>query len=84
MTEELQEGALRIYYIPQIPMPAFRVEVANLATAHIVLDTIISFSVFEFENNIKPDYSDAGGIERWESDGYGGYDWFEVNQEDES
>lgn len=74
------EGDLKVWYIPQIPMPAFEVEVPDLATARIVHDALIGLSLFEFENRVKPDYSDAGGIVRWESDGEGGFAWFDVDE----
>jgi len=34
--------------------------------AQRTLDLITNFSIFEYENKVKPDYSDAGGIEEWD------------------
>lgn len=73
-------GDLKVWYIPQVPMPHFSVPAESLREAVKLLDAITSFSAFEFENRVKPDYSDAGGISRWESDGEGGYDWYDVDE----
>lgn len=89
-TETHPVGTLKVWYVPQVPMqPYERIlphhdgdEEKELALAAILLDTIISFSSFEFENRVKPDYSDMGGIERWEGDGEGGRDWYEVEDEE--
>ena len=77
-----EEGALRVYYIPQIPMPAFEVDVPDLKTGALVLDALCDFSAFEYKHNVKPDYSDVGGIIRWESDGMDAFDSSEVDPEE--
>jgi hypothetical protein len=56
----------KAWYIPQVPMKAFEVEKPSAVEAQAALDLITAFSIFEFENNIKPDYSDAGGISKWD------------------
>lgn len=65
---------LRVWWIPQVPMPPFRVDVANIREAKLLLDTLAKYDEFQFENNIKPDYSNTGGLEvlldgQWE-------DWY--------
>jgi len=55
-------SAYKVWYIPQVPMAAFEVEVPDVPSARMVLDALSAFSLFEFENRVKPDYSDAGGI----------------------
>lgn len=72
----------KVWYIPQIPGKAFEREVDSLPTAVLLINAIIDFSIFEFENRVKPDYSDAAGISRWEEDGEGGHDWFDVEEEE--
>jgi hypothetical protein len=83
VNETPSTGDLRVWYVPQVPMKAFYVNVPDVETGKRVLAAIIEFSLFEFENNVKPDYSDAGGIVRWEDDGEDGHDWFDVEYEDE-
>ncbi len=72
---------LMVWYVPQVPGPAFEVRVPDLKTASLVLEVITDLSAFEFDHNIKPDYSDASGISRWEPNGDDGFDWYEVEQE---
>lgn len=53
---------LKVWWIPQLPMKAFEVEVPTLTEAVRLLDTLAKYDAFQFENNIKPDYSNAGGV----------------------
>lgn len=68
----------KIWYIPQVPMPAFEREYGDFETAKEVLNAIINFSIFEFDNNVKPDYSDVAGISFWEE---AEQDWEDVEEE---
>jgi hypothetical protein len=63
---EQTEGALRVWWIPQIPMKAFHRAVADLSQAKLLLDTLAYYDMFQYENNIKPDYSNGGGLEVYE------------------
>ena len=70
------EGTLRVWWVPQIPMEAFHRAVANPAEAAFLLGALAYYDMFQFENNVKPDYSNTGGLEifhngdweEWESD----------------
>ncbi len=53
---------LKIWWIPQVPMKAFEKEVSTLSEAHILLDTLALYDIFQFENNVKGDYCNAGGL----------------------
>lgn len=55
----------KVWYIPQVPMKAFEHVVDDLKTAENVLSAIYEFSAFEYENKVKPDYADMGGIAEW-------------------
>lgn len=61
------EGSLRVWWIPQVPMKPFIVPVENLREAKLLLSTLADYDIFQFENNIKPDYSNAGGLEVFEN-----------------
>lgn len=76
------EGDIRVWYIPQLPMEPYIVPVPSrdLAEAIRIQDAIVGLSIFEFEHNVKPDYSDATGIERYETNGDGGFDWYDVEE----
>jgi hypothetical protein len=53
---------LKLWWIPQVPMKAFEVEISTLAEGAKLLDVLASYDAFQFENNIKPDYCNSGGI----------------------
>lgn len=57
-----KHGQLKVWWIPQIPMKAFEVEVETLVEAKLLLDTLAKYDLFQFENRIKPDYANAGGL----------------------
>ena len=72
------QGALRVWWIPQVGMDGepFRVDVANTDEAIKIMDVLGKYDAYQFENNIKPDYCNVGGLEvfedgewiDWESD----------------
>ncbi len=66
---------LRIWWIPQVPMPAFRKEVATLLEAKLLLVTLAQYDIFQLAYNIKPDYCNAGGLEMYDEDDHEWYDW---------
>jgi hypothetical protein len=78
------EGDIRVWYIPQVPMSAYEVDVPSrkLSEAVRIQDAIIGLSIFEYKNRVKPDYADAAGIVRYESDGEGGFEWYELDEEE--
>lgn len=84
MTTALQ---LRVWHIPQIPGKPFHVLVESIAEAKKVLDILAKYDAFQFENNIKPDYCNAAGLECFQQ--YGAPkpdddfpDWCEWESED--
>lgn len=77
MKIEPRDGSLRLWWIPQIPGKPFYVEVASVVEAMLVYDTLTRYDAFQFENYIKPDYSNAGGLEV-----YYDHEWSEYYDED--
>lgn len=53
---------LQVWWIPQIPGNPFLVDVPDLDTAILLCDALANYDLFQFDNNIKPDYCNAGGI----------------------
>jgi hypothetical protein len=53
---------LKIWWIPQIPMEPFFQEVPDLVTAKILLETLDRYDLFQLANNVRPDFSNAGGL----------------------
>jgi hypothetical protein len=49
----------KAWYIPQVPMDSFEVETDNVDFAIKLYETLVKFSIFEYNNKVKPDYSDA-------------------------
>jgi hypothetical protein len=78
MSDKPKDGALRVWWIPQIPMKPYHVEVRTIREAKLVLDALAHYDLFQFKNRIKPDYSNAGGLEVF----HGG-DWEEWEDPDE-
>ena len=68
-----KHGALRVWHIPQIPMDGFLVDVGSEAEAIKVLDVLADYDLFQLENRIKPDFSNAQGLEVFDADGWSEY-----------
>ena len=56
-------GDLRIYHIPQVPMPAFRVGVADVTAAAEMLRVLARYDRFQYDHRVKGDYSSVQGLE---------------------
>lgn len=57
---------LRVWHIPQVPMKAFFVETDSLETAVAIQNALANYDLFQYENNVKGDYSNASGIHIWD------------------
>ena len=73
-------GKLQVWWIPQVPMAAFYVPVKSVAMGVKIMTVLANYDRFQYENNIKPDYSNAGGLQIWcangDSEGKPGWeDW---------
>lgn len=79
--EKIKEGQLRVWHKPQIPMNnSFYVYVKSVKEARLILDVLAIFDLFQFDNNIKPDYSNASGLEVCIDGEWG--DWCDRNGND--
>lgn len=56
----------RVWHIPQIPGKAFIVDCNTLAEARQLEIVLANYDLFQFEHNIKPDYSNMSGIVQWD------------------
>lgn len=68
---------LKVWWKPQIPMASFEVLLNSFAEAKVILETLPRYDAFQLENNIKPDYSNTGGLTVFE-DG----EWVDYYTED--
>lgn len=59
----MEDRSLRVWWIPQVPGKPFHVPVENTDEAKKILDVLAKYDLFQLENNIKPDYSNVGGLE---------------------
>ena len=73
----LKEGLLRVWHIPQIPGEPFHVVVETPQEAVKIMNILAIYDEFQFNHNIKPDYSSVAGLEIFE-DG----EWCEWYDED--
>ena len=74
------EGSLRVWWVPQLPMKAFEVSVPTIEEASRLLDTLAAYDAFQFENNVKPDYCNTGGLQVHEDGEW--VDWMGPDGED--
>ena len=70
---------LRVWWIPQIPGEAFHVEVDTVEEGVKIMETLAFYDVFQYDNNIKPDFSNAGGIEMLEDGEWNDWEIEDVN-----
>lgn len=68
MSDTPKVGALRVWHIPQIPGEPFLVTVKNIEQALVVIGVLAKYDAFQLGNKIKPDYCNASGLDRYESD----------------
>lgn len=67
---------LKVWWIPQVPMSnRFEVFVSSVAEGVKFLDALASYDAFQFENNIKPDYCNVGGLMMLEDGEW--VDWYD-------
>ena len=81
-----QVGDLKVWWIPQVPGKPFEVPVSSVDEARKLLDVLADYDAFQFKNNIKPDYCNAGGLVVYEIEHVDGMehrrDWVDWLDED--
>lgn len=88
MTHEL--GNLQVFWNPQIGSgcPSFEFAVSNVEQGAMLLVALAEYDLFQFHNRIKPDYCNAGGLQRWtddcDGDGNPGWeDWYDEETDED-
>ena len=66
---------LRVAHYPQLPCKPFIVDVDNLEEAKKIFDVLANYDLFQYENNIKPDYSNITALEEYREEEDEWYDW---------
>lgn len=54
---------LRVWWIPQVPGKAFCRMVDKVSDGVALMNILADYDQFQLDNNIKPDYSNMGGIQ---------------------
>lgn len=68
-------GQLKVWFIPQVPGKPFNVDVSNISEAKLLLRVLADYDIFQYENQIKPDYCNVGGLQTW--NGKEWEDWYD-------
>ena len=89
MKTQHKPGDLQVWWVPQVPMKQFTVQVKDIEEGAKLLDVLAAYDMFQCKNKIKPDYCNAGGLQKFEADcdgdGKAGWsDWYdeETGEED--
>lgn len=72
-----KEGALRVWWIPQIPMTPFYINVETIKEAKLLLSVLVDYDAFQYAHKVKPDYSNVGGLQVLEDGEWS--DWYDTN-----
>ena len=69
----------RVWWIPQVPGQCFTVEVSSIQEGVKMMDVLGDYDRFQFEQKVKPDYCNAGGLQVLDpDDDYEPWpDWFD-------
>ena len=74
---------LRVWWVPQVPMKPFYISVDSVRDGAKIMRVLADYDSFQFENRVKPDYCNAGGLEMLDvedkTDGLDGSwtDWYD-------
>lgn len=66
---------LQVCWYPQVPCEPFEIPVDSVEQGVFVMDTLANYDIFQYENNIKPDYSNAGILVEWDEKDHEWVDW---------
>ena len=70
------EKKMRVWWCPQIGHGlSFYVPVKTVEEAKRLMDTLAAYDQFQFENNIKPDFCNTGGLQVWDEENQEWLDW---------
>jgi len=75
-----KEGDLQVWWIPQIPMEAFNVSVKNVDEACLLLVTLAAYDLFQLKHRVKPDFSNAGGLNIFEDGEW--IEWYDEKEDE--
>lgn len=68
MSSRIFDLKFRVWHVPQVPGEMFTVEVPTYAEAERLKSALADYDLFQYHNNIKPDYCNASGIQIYQHD----------------
>jgi hypothetical protein len=74
-------GRWRVYWVPQIPMRPFHYEVPDYRAGVMLEDALGKYDLFQFENNVKPDYCNMGGVQ-WSHPVLTEGEWWDMDEDE--
>ena len=69
----------KVWHIPQVPCKAFEVEVATPEEGWKLCETLAYYDLFQLENNIKPDFCNASGVQYLSEEG----EWYDLEEDED-
>lgn len=57
-----KEGDLKVWWIPQVPMKHFDYPVDTVEQGRMLCDCLAKYDAFQFDNRIRPDCCNIGGL----------------------
>lgn len=70
------ETKLRIWWMPQIGTNCtFYIPVKSVEEAKKFLDVLAAYDQFQYQNRIKPDFFNTGGLQMWDEEEKDWVDW---------
>ena len=68
---------LRVWHVPQVPMKPFYIKVQSIEEAWKILNVLWDYDLFQYENNVKPDYINTSGLEYWDEEEKDWLEWYD-------
>jgi len=62
----MKDGDLQVWWIPQVPGTPFIFDVGSVEEGAKILTVLADYDLFQLAQDIKPDYSNSGGLCMWE------------------
>ena len=73
----MAEQKLRVWWIPQVGIKkAFYVPVESPEEGKKVIDLLSAYDCFQYNQNVKPDYCNTGGLQMFDEDENDWVDWY--------
>lgn len=74
---------LRVWWISQIGIgQTFYIPVKTVEDGKKIMDILAAYDLFQLQNNVKPDYSNTGGLQMWNEEEKEWCDWYMETEDD--